>query len=72
MSAYISSALRQQILSRTKNRCAYYHLSQAGQEAVFHIDHVHPVKSGGQTIFENLALAGGSYSLITISKSLRN
>jgi hypothetical protein len=32
-------------------------LSQDGQEATFHIDHVTPVAHGGQTVPENFALA---------------
>lgn len=38
-------------------------LSQAGQEATFHVDHVVPVKVGGVTEAENLALACVSCSL---------
>lgn len=43
--------------------CEYCHLSQAGQEATFHIDHVTPIAAGGQTVAENLALACVSCSL---------
>ncbi len=38
-------------------------MSQAGQEAAFHIDHVLPRKSGGETGLSNLALACVSCSL---------
>ncbi|MGM3305295.1 HNH endonuclease [Anabaena sp. WFMT] len=32
-----------------KNKCEYYCLSQAGQAATFHIDHIIPVVAGGAT-----------------------
>jgi hypothetical protein len=38
-------------------------LSQAGQEAAFHIDHVVPQSHGGQSTADNLALACVSCSL---------
>lgn len=38
-------------------------MSQLGQEATFHIDHIVPVTDGGATIEENLALACVSCSL---------
>lgn len=38
-------------------------MSQAGQEAAFHVDHVIPRKSGGETTLSNLALACVSCSL---------
>jgi hypothetical protein len=38
-------------------------LSQAGQEAIFHIDHVVPRAAGGATTEDNLALACVSCSL---------
>jgi hypothetical protein len=38
-------------------------LSQIGQAATFHIDHVTPVMTGGQTKEDNLALACVSCSL---------
>src|SRR4051812_25193987 len=38
-------------------------LSQAGQEATFHIDHVQPIAAGGPTAEDNLALACISCSL---------
>jgi hypothetical protein len=58
-----SAALRQQVIKRAGNRCEYCGLSQAGQEASFHIDHVLPVKAGGLTVRTNLALACVSCSL---------
>ncbi|MBB5033114.1 HNH endonuclease [Prosthecobacter vanneervenii] len=42
---------------RAKNRCEYCGLSQIGQAATFHVDHVLPQSAGGETLMENLALA---------------
>jgi hypothetical protein len=61
--SYIPTELRQLVLRRAAGRCEYCELSQEGQEATFHIDHVVPVAAGGQTIAENLALACVSCSL---------
>ena len=51
------------VSQRAIGRCEYCGLSQEGQEATFHIDHIIPVAAGGQTIVENLALACVSCSL---------
>jgi hypothetical protein len=59
----IPLALRRLVVERARGRCEYCGLSQEGQEATFHIDHVVPVKAGGLTIAENLALACVSCSL---------
>ena len=59
----IPDALRSQVIQRAGDRCEYCGLSQKGQEAVFHVDHVHPVSLGGPTELENLALACVSCSL---------
>lgn len=59
----IPSSLRWQVIERAVNRCEYCGLSQEGQEAAFHVDHVHPESLGGQTESENLALACVSCSL---------
>ena len=48
---------------RAHGRCEYCQLSQAGQEARFHIDHVVPLAAGGPTASDNLALACVSCSL---------
>jgi len=53
----IPAHLRRLVLQRSGGRCEYCQLSQAGQEATFHIDHVTPVASGGQTVADNSALA---------------
>ncbi len=60
---HIPARLRQLILHRSGERCEYCHLSQAGQEATFHIDHITPVTADGETVADNLALACVSCSL---------
>ena len=55
--SHIPSMLRKTVIRRAGNRCEYCQLSQKGQEATFHIDHIIPVILGGETIAENLALA---------------
>jgi len=55
--------LRRKVIARADNRCEYCGLAQAGQEAVFHVDHIHPSSLGGPTDLENLALACVSCSL---------
>jgi hypothetical protein len=59
----IPRALHDEGLLRAANRCEYCRLSQLGQEATFHIDHVTPRAAGGPTAAENLALACVSCSL---------
>jgi hypothetical protein len=59
----VSAKLRAQVIRRADNRCEYCQLSQIGQEATFHIDHVVPRSAGGQTAEDNLALACVSCSL---------
>ena len=60
---YIPAFLRKLVIRRAENRCEYCGLSQAGQEATFHIDHIIPLASGGKTTADNLALACVSCSL---------
>ncbi len=60
---YIPAFLRKLVIRRAKNCCEYCGLSQAGQEATFHIDHIIPVAAGGKTEADNLALACVSCSL---------
>ena len=57
------AALRRWVIQRANNRCEYCGISQIGQVATFHIDHVIPVVAGGETTAENLALACVSCSL---------
>jgi outer membrane receptor for Fe3+-dicitrate len=59
----VPAHLRRQVIQRAGNRCEYCGLAQAGQEAVFHIDHVKPIEAGGRTTMANLALACVSCSL---------
>lgn len=60
---HIPAELRQLVIQRAARRCEYCGLSQEGQEATFHIDHVIPQSAGGKTVAENLALACVSCSL---------
>src|SRR5436305_14775629 len=59
----IPAALHAEVALRAGNRCEYCRLSQLGQEAAFHIDHVRPRAAGGPTTADNLALACVSCSL---------
>lgn len=61
--SYIPAKLKLQVEQRAAGRCEYCHLSQAGQEARFHVDHVSPSSAGGVTAIENLCLACVSCSL---------
>jgi hypothetical protein len=63
LTGYIPTFLRRLVIRRARGRCEYCRLSQAGQEATFHIDHIVPVAAGGKTVAENLALACVSCSL---------
>lgn len=53
----VPESLRKRVARRAKNRCEYCGLSQIGQAATFHVDHVLPQSAGGETLMENLALA---------------
>ena len=53
----IPSSLQAEVVLRSGNRCEYCRLSQLGQEATFHIDHVIPRAAAGPTTADNLALA---------------
>jgi hypothetical protein len=59
----IPGSLRAQVEIRAGQRCEYCGLSQIGQVATFHIDHVVPRAAGGLTVIDNLALACVSCSL---------
>jgi len=67
----ISSSLRRSVIQRARNRCEYCGLSQEGQEAIFHIDHIVPAAAGGPTSLENLALACVSCSLLAQPRAIR-
>ena len=66
--SYITPSLRQLVAKRAMYRCEYCDLSQAGQEATFHIDHVIPIAANGQTKADNLALACVSCSFRKAAK----
>lgn len=53
----VPASLRRRVTARAKHRCEYCGLSQLGQAATFHLDHVVPVVAGGATVLDNLALA---------------
>lgn len=59
----IPASLRRFVTQRADNRCEYCGISQLGQVATFHVDHIIPVVVGGKTSTENLALACVSCSL---------
>lgn len=59
----IPTSLRRLVIRRSSDRCEYCCISQIGQVATFHIDHVIPVVAGGETTSDNLALACVSCSL---------
>jgi hypothetical protein len=59
----VPAKLRNEVVHRAGARCEYCRLSQEGQEAVFHVDHIHPLARGGPTDLANLALACVSCSL---------
>lgn len=59
----VSASIRRIVTQRAGNCCDYCRLAQAGQEALFHIDHIIPEMDGGLTELENLALACVSCSL---------
>jgi hypothetical protein len=59
----IPRALRDEVVLRARQRCEYCQLSQLGQEATFHIDHVIPQAAAGPHTADNLALACVSCSL---------
>ena len=64
----IPADLRARVVLRAGNRCEYCALSQIGQEAAFHIDHVIPRIALGPTDIGNLALACVSCSLRKAAK----
>lgn len=59
----IPASLRRSVIQRADDRCEYCSISQVGQVATFHIDHIIPVVAGGETTSDNLALACVSCSL---------
>lgn len=61
--------MARRVRARAGDRCEYCLLQQQYQEATFHVDHIEPRASGGQTVFGNLALACVSCSLRKGAKS---
>lgn len=61
--AVIPASLRRLVIQRADNRCEYCGISQTGQVATFHIDHIIPIAANGDTTAANLALACVSCSL---------
>lgn len=59
----IPASLRRSVIQRAGDRCEYCGISQIGQVATFHIDHIVPLVADGETSAENLALACVSCSL---------
>src|SRR5205814_723140 len=49
--------------ARARNRCEYCCISQLGQNATFHMDHVFPSSAGGATTLDILAMACPACSL---------
>ena len=56
MARYVSIALRRLVWERAFGRCEYCYIP-SGAIAKHHIEHIFPLKHGGKTIDENLALA---------------
>lgn len=61
--SHVSAQIRREVVARANDRCEYCGLTQADQEATFHVDHVVPKIAGGPTDMVNLALACVSCSL---------
>ena len=59
----ISIRRREEVVQRANGRCEYCQLSQLGQEATFHVDHIVPRSAGGESEVDNLALSCVSCSL---------
>ncbi|MBI4631630.1 MAG: HNH endonuclease [Chloroflexi bacterium] len=55
--SYISLALRQRVAEIARYRCGYCLTSQITIGIPLHIEHIVPLVSGGETVFENLWLA---------------
>lgn len=55
--AYISVALRREVIERAKNCCEYCRLSQNDHFFTFHVDHIISEKHQGTTQSDNLCLS---------------
>ena len=54
---HISQALRRLVAERARRCCEYCLLHEDDRPDTHHVDHVIPIKHGGQTVSENLACA---------------
>jgi hypothetical protein len=54
---HVPAAIKAEVEQRAGGRCEYCRLSQAGQEARFHIDHILPVRLGGKATIQSLCLS---------------
>ena len=57
MSGYVPIDLRRQVTARANGRCEYCRFPEYATFLGCQVDHVRPEKHGGETVFENLALA---------------
>lgn len=55
--AFISARLRRLVIDRAGNHCEYCRLHQIDAYAGHNVDHIIPLKHGGRTDADNLALA---------------
>jgi hypothetical protein len=55
---YIPDTLRQQVIDRAEGRCEYCLILQRYSLYSHEIDHIIPEKHRGETVFDNLCLAG--------------
>jgi len=53
----ISASLRQLVTERAKAKCEYCLIAQKFSIYTHEVDHIIPIKHGGQNIAENLALS---------------
>jgi hypothetical protein len=54
---HIPESLRRLVIERAMGRCEYCLIHQDDVPFTHHIDHIVPLKHGGQTVSDNLALA---------------
>jgi hypothetical protein len=57
MSAYVPVQLQRQIRAQFRGCCAYCQTAEVLTAVTFEFEHIVPLAAGGQTKFENLALA---------------
>jgi HNH endonuclease len=53
----VPASLATKVRARAVNRCEYCRLPSIASQAVFEVEHIIPLKHGGRTVLENLALA---------------